>query len=207
MRIIMIAGTSFSLALASTSAAAQRAGQLIAAQPVVETPAGMQAWRVRYWTNDGAGRPREATGMVVAPREAIPSAAATGDCLDPRHLGRRQQMRTVAERQFLDSDPRARCGEKRPCGGRARLSGAWKRGDASVSGRASIPAGRWSMPFAPRGKSPAPRSVAVSRFGAIRREDTPRCGRRRLRALMPLTWSWSGPPRRLRRPTCSKICG
>lgn len=52
--------------------AAQRAGALIAAQPVVDTPAGMQAWRVRYWTSDGAGRPRQATGMVVAPREAIP---------------------------------------------------------------------------------------------------------------------------------------
>ena len=51
---------------------AQRAGQLISADPVVDTPAGMQAWRVRYWTTDGSNRPREVTGMVVAPREAIP---------------------------------------------------------------------------------------------------------------------------------------
>ncbi len=54
-------------------AQAQQAGQLIAADPVVETPAGMQAWKVRYWTGDGQGRPRQVTGMVVAPREAIPA--------------------------------------------------------------------------------------------------------------------------------------
>ena len=52
---------------------AQQAGQLISADPVVDTPAGMQAWRVRYWTTDGSNRPREVTGMVVAPREAIPA--------------------------------------------------------------------------------------------------------------------------------------
>lgn len=59
-------------------ALAQRAGQLIAADPVVETPGGMQAWRVRYWTTDDGGRPLEVTGMVVAPREAIPP--------QPRHV-------------------------------------------------------------------------------------------------------------------------
>ncbi len=73
MRTVLIAATGLSLAIAPTSAAAQRAGQLIAAEPVVDTPAGMQAWRVRYWTADGSGRPREVTGMVVAPREAIPA--------------------------------------------------------------------------------------------------------------------------------------
>ena len=61
------------LSLTATPATAQQAGQLIAADPVVDTPAGMQAWRVKYWTTDGAGRPREVTGMVVAPREAIPA--------------------------------------------------------------------------------------------------------------------------------------
>ena len=71
MRLALIAAT-LSLILVPTIASAQQAGQLIAAEPVVETPAGMQAWRVRYWTSDGSGRPREVTGMVVAPREAIP---------------------------------------------------------------------------------------------------------------------------------------
>ena len=71
MRHVLSAATSLSLILAPSAAVAQQAGQLIAADPVVDTPGGMQAWRVRYWTSDGSGRPREVTGMVVAPREAI----------------------------------------------------------------------------------------------------------------------------------------
>lgn len=66
MRLILIA------ALLSFPAAAQTGGQLIAADPVVETPAGTQAWKVRYLTRDDRGQPREVTGMVIAPREAIP---------------------------------------------------------------------------------------------------------------------------------------
>ncbi|MEO5706759.1 MAG: lipase family protein [Alteraurantiacibacter sp.] len=50
----------------------QAAGQLIAADPVTETPPGMQAWRIRYWTRTEDNRPVESTGMVVAPREAGP---------------------------------------------------------------------------------------------------------------------------------------
>ena len=53
-------------------AAAQRAGTLISADPVVDTPAGMQAWRIQYWTMTDRNRAIRATGMVVAPREAIP---------------------------------------------------------------------------------------------------------------------------------------
>ena len=75
MRRTMIALTSLSLLIAPTAATAQQAGTLIAADPVVDTPAGMQAWRVKYWTTDAAGRPREVTGMVVAPREAVPAQA------------------------------------------------------------------------------------------------------------------------------------
>ena len=63
-------------ALISTTAApasAQQAGMLISAEPVTQTPGGMQAWRVAYWTADGNGRARRATGMVVAPREAVPA--------------------------------------------------------------------------------------------------------------------------------------
>lgn len=53
-------------------ATGQRAGTLIAAKPVVDTPGGMQAWRVAYWTTNGRGQPIRVTGMVVAPREAMP---------------------------------------------------------------------------------------------------------------------------------------
>ena len=60
------------LMLAPLPASAQQAGSLISAEPVVETPEGMQAWRVAYWTMSGDNRPVRATGMVAAPREAIP---------------------------------------------------------------------------------------------------------------------------------------
>lgn len=73
MRNVLIAATSLSLFIAPNAAAAQQAGQLIAADPVVDTPDGMQAWRVRYWSLDASNRPQQLTGMVVAPREAIPS--------------------------------------------------------------------------------------------------------------------------------------
>lgn len=73
MRHALIAATSLSLILTPSAALAQQAGQLIAADPVVDTPGGMQAWRVRYWSLDAANRPQQLTGMVVAPREAIPN--------------------------------------------------------------------------------------------------------------------------------------
>lgn len=68
MRWMVIATAAFSFA---SPAGAQRAGQLISADPIVETPGGMQAWRIRYWTSN-AGYKQQVTGMVVAPREAIP---------------------------------------------------------------------------------------------------------------------------------------
>ena len=61
------------ISTAAWPASAQQAGMLISADPVVQTPGGMQAWRVAYWTADGNGRARRATGMVVAPREAVPA--------------------------------------------------------------------------------------------------------------------------------------
>jgi acetyl esterase/lipase len=73
MRWMVAAMAAVSLCSLSTPAFPQRAGQLISADPVVDTPAGMQAWRVRYWTTSDAGQPQEVTGMVVAPREAIPA--------------------------------------------------------------------------------------------------------------------------------------
>jgi pimeloyl-ACP methyl ester carboxylesterase len=64
------------LAGAATPAVAQMPpGSLIAADPVVDAPDGMQAWKVRYWTTDGQSRPVAVTGMVVAPREAFPSSS------------------------------------------------------------------------------------------------------------------------------------
>lgn len=65
------------LMLVSTATAvpspAATPGTLSYSDPVVETPGGAQAWRIRYWTTSDRGRPIEVTGMVVAPREAIPS--------------------------------------------------------------------------------------------------------------------------------------
>jgi acetyl esterase/lipase len=58
--------------LQSGAAFAQRPGELISADPVVDAPDGMQAWRIAYWTSNGRGAPIRVTGMVVAPREAIP---------------------------------------------------------------------------------------------------------------------------------------
>lgn len=67
LTILVIACT-----LIASPAIAQQGGRLISAEPVVQTPAGMQAWRVRYLTTDDRGRSNEVTGMVVAPREAMP---------------------------------------------------------------------------------------------------------------------------------------
>jgi acetyl esterase/lipase len=53
-------------------AAAQQAGRLISADPIRDTPAGTQAWRVQYWTTNQYGAPLQVTGIVAAPREAIP---------------------------------------------------------------------------------------------------------------------------------------
>lgn len=60
------------ISLGPSVAAAQRAGELISAEPVVNTPSGMQAWKIAYWTTDGRDRLLSVTGVVVAPREAIP---------------------------------------------------------------------------------------------------------------------------------------
>lgn len=54
------------LTLSPQQAFAQKIGALITAQPVDQAPAGMRAWRIRYWTSD-KGRPIAVTGMVVAP--------------------------------------------------------------------------------------------------------------------------------------------
>ncbi len=52
---------------------AQVAGFLSSAEPVLGTPPGSQAWRVRYWTTSVSGDPIEVTGMIAAPTEQSPT--------------------------------------------------------------------------------------------------------------------------------------
>lgn len=59
------------LSIFALSAAAQQAGRLISADPIADTPAGVQAWRIRYWTTNQYGQPFQVTGVVAAPMEAI----------------------------------------------------------------------------------------------------------------------------------------
>lgn len=49
------------------------AGMLLAADPIPGPPAGMQAWKIRYRTTSQTGAPIEVTGVVAAPREALPA--------------------------------------------------------------------------------------------------------------------------------------
>ena len=60
------------LTITPLAVAASPPGTLVSAEPVRETPSGMQAWKVRYWTTSDRGTEIEVTGMVVAPREAMP---------------------------------------------------------------------------------------------------------------------------------------
>lgn len=72
MRHLLAATLLSILSLFSLPVAAQQAGRLISADPVHDTPAGVQAWRVKYWTTNQYGKSFEVTGVVAAPREATP---------------------------------------------------------------------------------------------------------------------------------------
>lgn len=63
---ILLAAT---LAVLPGAAVAQRAGTLIAAQPVEDAPSNMRAWRIEYWTSGDRNQPIRVTGMVIAPRD------------------------------------------------------------------------------------------------------------------------------------------
>lgn len=63
---ILLAAT---LAVLPRAAVAQRAGTLIAAQPVDDAPANVRAWRIEYWTSGDRNQPIRVTGMVIAPRD------------------------------------------------------------------------------------------------------------------------------------------
>ena len=65
-------------ALSPAIANAQGAETLIELSPVVQTPAGSPAWRIRYWTTDDRSRPAWVTGFVIAPREARPPRPRNG---------------------------------------------------------------------------------------------------------------------------------
>lgn len=60
------------LAVSPSVGLAQQPGLLVEAVPIVTTPGGQQAWRIRYVTTDAKGASRIVSGMVVAPREAVP---------------------------------------------------------------------------------------------------------------------------------------
>ncbi|WP_439567544.1 lipase family protein [Sphingopyxis sp.] len=72
MRHLLAAVLLIVLSVFALPAAAQQAGRLIAADSIAETPAGVQAWRVQYWTTNQNGQSFQVTGIVAAPREAIP---------------------------------------------------------------------------------------------------------------------------------------
>lgn len=63
---ILLAAT---LAVLPRAAVAQRAGTLIAAQPVDDAPSNVRAWRIEYWTSGDRNQPIRVTGMVIAPRD------------------------------------------------------------------------------------------------------------------------------------------
>jgi acetyl esterase/lipase len=71
MRRSAVSAVVLALIVAPTAILAATPGTLSDAQPVIDTPPGLQAWKVRYWTTSDRGREIEVTGMVVAPREAM----------------------------------------------------------------------------------------------------------------------------------------
>lgn len=60
-----LAFASLLLALMPAPLAAQAPGTLISSTPVANAPAGMRAWRIRYWTRSDRDRPIQVTGMVI----------------------------------------------------------------------------------------------------------------------------------------------
>lgn len=72
MRHLLAAALLTILSLFSSPAAAQPPRYLISAEPMSETPPGVQAWRVQYWTTNGNGQRFAVTGIVAAPMEAAP---------------------------------------------------------------------------------------------------------------------------------------
>ena len=64
--------------LLAAPATAQRAGTLISADPVVDTPGGMQAWRIQHWTQTDRNRAIRATGGSPTALPDEPRRATAG---------------------------------------------------------------------------------------------------------------------------------
>lgn len=138
-RVVLIAA----VALAAP-AVAQGPGQLLSAEPVVDTPAGMQAWRVRYLTRDDHGAPRQVTGLVVAPREALPARPPSSDRMDAWYFRHREPMCSIAVARLLDPHPSTRSRSARLRSRSTGLSWARKSGSSPIfgwNGNGSIGAG------------------------------------------------------------------
>ena len=177
--------TAFVLLLnAAAPAGAQSAGTLISADPVVETPGGMQAWRVSYWTSSENGRLVRATGMVVAPREAIPPQPRNVLAWTHGTWGVVSRCAPSLSPNFWTVTPaldavKTAMSSLRPI---IRASGPTA---STRSLSASIPGGRCWTAFAPRARSRALRRAAASPSGGSPRAGMPRLdwpGRAKLRA-------------------------
>lgn len=201
MRDISIALFCLALTASPTAVSAQQVGQLIAADPVVDTPGGMQAWRIRYWTSDGSGRPREVTGMVVAPREAIP--ATPRNVLAWTH-GAWGVASKCAPSLSLDKFWTVSPGLLGVRRGYVVVAPDYPGlGSAGVhpflvgedTGRSTLDAVRAARSI------PGAAAASGLPFGANRRVVMRHCGRRRSRRDMRPISPWSGLRRRHRRPT------
>ncbi|MEO7787911.1 MAG: lipase family protein [Sphingomicrobium sp.] len=95
------------LAMLSSTIAASAAppGTLVSADPVRDTPAGAQAWRIRYWTTSDRGQPIAVSGMVVAPREAIPAVPRPVIAWDHGTSGVVERCAPSASPQFFAATP------------------------------------------------------------------------------------------------------
>ncbi|UUR07830.1 alpha/beta fold hydrolase [Sphingomonas glaciei] len=95
----------FSVAVMAAAPAAAQRSVLVAAEPVVNTPSGMQAWKIRYLSRDDRGVQRELTGMVVAPREAIPARPRRVLAWTHGTWGAAQQCAPSASPRFFELTP------------------------------------------------------------------------------------------------------
>jgi hypothetical protein len=93
------------LIIVATPALAQRNGDLIAADPVAQAPDDMRAWRIRYWTTDDRGGPRQVSGMVVAPRGERRSTDRPVIAWTHGTWGGVQQCAPSQSSQFFDLTP------------------------------------------------------------------------------------------------------
>jgi acetyl esterase/lipase len=67
MRYLLSIILGFVLFAFSSGANAQSPGTLLSSKPMRNTPAGMQAWQIRYTSTNDRGRTEEVTGVVIAP--------------------------------------------------------------------------------------------------------------------------------------------